>query len=136
MLRFLYLFNIAAYGLVELSNSLHISAFCGVNYAVLYMALENQYTGAVKGGFYCGKLHQNLGAILAVLHHLFHMLQMSYCPGETVNNGFGLLGGVGVSVFAVAVMMSMVVVMGNAVLVHISVIKIVHSFLRFKQPPG
>ena len=134
----LFLFNIAADGLVEICNSFHITAFCGVNYAVLNMALENKNAGAVKSGFYCRELHQNFGAILAVLYHLLNMLQMSYSSRKAVHNGLGLLRGVGVSVFAVTVMMSviMVVVVGDAMLVHIGVIKIVHSFLRFKQPPG
>lgn len=87
------------------------------------MVLQDDLSGIVQGGTHRRQLHQHLRAVVALLHHPFHLFQVSDGPGQAVDNGLLILMhmavGVGDAVgmeIGVIVFVIMIVVMRVVVL--------------------
>ena len=112
------LFHVLVDGLAEVVDGLLVTLGGGVHNAVFQMVLQYQLAGVVDGRAHSGALNQHLRAIPALLYHVAHRLQVADSPGEPVQHRFGVFVAVGMAV-PVAVML---VVMGDAVGVHIFVV--------------
>ena len=100
------LFHKLVDGLTQFVNGLFVSGGHGVHHAVAQMILQDHLAGVIQSGADSGQLYQNIGAILSVFYHAFHLFQMTDGPGQTVDDGF-------------LVFMDMTVGMGDAVLMQI-----------------
>ena len=73
------------------------------------MVLQDHLAGVVQSGADSCQLYQHLGAVVALLHHAFDLVQMADGPGKAVDDSF-------------LIFVNMAVGVGNAVGVQIGVI--------------
>ena len=99
-------------GLAEVVDGLLVSGGHGIHHAVAHMILQDDFAGIVQCGADGSQLNQHIGAVLTVLHHLAHLLQMPDGPGQTVDD-------------CLLVLVDMSVGMGNPMGVEIGVVMLV-----------
>ena len=115
-------------GLTQIVDGLRIACRYRIHHAVPHMVFQNHLAGVVQRGANRGELNQNLRAVVALLHHPFHLFQMSDGPGQPVDDGLlvfvdmtvGMGDAVGVEVGVVVFMvvrMAVLMVVGVLVLV-------------------
>ena len=101
-------------GKTQAVNGILVSGLHSVHHAVAHMVFQDDLTGVVQSGADSGQLNQDLGAVVAFLHHPLHLFQVADGPGQTVDHSLLVFVDVTVGVGdAVEMLMDVVVMVGH-----------------------
>ena len=89
--------------------------------------LEDDLAGVGQGRADSGQLDEDFGAVLAILHHFAHPLQVTDGTGEAVQNRFGVGMAMGVPVAVGMGILVMRMAVGDACFVEPCVFLFVHG---------
>ena len=81
------LFHKLLNGLTQAVDGAFVAHLDGVHHAVADVVVEDHLSGVVQGAADGGKLHQHIGAVIALLHHPLDLVQVADGSGQTVDDG-------------------------------------------------